>query len=209
MADDTLVAPQAIRVANEEWDVDFISMSFGFAGGAIAIHQEIDKALIRGKTVFAAASNDGANTGRAYPAKHANVICVHSTDGQGNPSSFNPTALVGDNNFCFVGEHVSAAWPSSSLDKPLETKYQSGTSFATPVAVAVAALMVGVVSKAHPEHIGWRVGLKSPAGIAAIFRSMSERRSGDYDVVNPVSALGINGAKLPQLVLDIQARLHD
>ncbi len=200
---------QAIRVASEEWDVDFISMSFGFPQGYHAIHQEIEKAIYRGKTVFAAASNDGGNTDRAYPARQHGVICVHSTDGHGNPSLFNPTALDRKNNFCVVGENIKAGWPSPDPNKLGGTKYLSGTSFATPVAIAIAAFMVGLVCKSKPEHKNWMVPLKSTMGIEAIFQVMSERRNGKYDVVNPVKAFGGNSELEGQkLLLDIQKRLE-
>jgi len=202
-------ANQAIRVANEEWDVDIISMSFGFPRGFHTIHDEIQKAINRGKTVFAAASNDGGNADRAYPARQRDVICVHSTDGHGNPSLFNPTALDRTNNFCVVGENIKAGWPSPTPDKLGGTKYMSGTSFATPVAIAIAALMVGLVSEKKPEHTRWVVPLKSPPGIEAIFQAISEQRSGKYDVVNPVKAFGGNTElEWQQLLLDIQRKLE-
>lgn len=195
-------------MANEEWNVDIISMSFGFPRRFPTIYQEIQKAINRGKTVFAAASNDGGNTNRAYPARHDGVICVHSTDGHGNSSPFNPTALDRTNNFSVVGENIKAGWPSPNPDKLGGTKYMSGTSFATPVAVAIAALLVGFVSQRKPEHTGRVVSLKSPTGIKAIFEASSERRNGKYDVVNPVKAFGEGTEpELEKLLLDIQTKL--
>ena len=84
----------------------------------------------------------------------------------------------------------------------------TGTSFATPVAVAIAALMVGFVSQKNPGHTGCLVPLKSSTGIKAIFRALSERRSGKYDVVNPVKAFGEGTEpELQRLLVDIQKRL--
>jgi hypothetical protein len=200
---------QAVRVASEEWDVDIISLSFGFPTGIRKLRHEIDKAIHRNKIVFAAASNDGGNAARAYPASQDGVICVHSADGLGNVSPFNPTALKGTHNFCFVGENIEAAWPSSTPSKLGGLRRMSGTSFATPVAVAVAAFMIGFVSNKMPEHINWGIPLKSSEGIKAIFHAISERRNGQYDLVNPVRAFGGGTKEAQQKVLmDIRASLY-
>ncbi|KAL2192637.1 peptidase S8/S53 domain-containing protein, partial [Corynascus similis CBS 632.67] len=199
---------EAIRVVSEEWDVDIISMSFGFPRGSRKVSDEIEKALHRRKILFAAASNDGGNRVRAYPAKQESVICVHSSDGYGNASSFNPTAQDGTDNFCFVGESIQAAWPSSKPDQSGGIKRMSGTSCATAVAVAVAAFMIGFVDDNMPEHTNWVVPLKSPDGIRAIFRAMSERRTGQYDMVNPVRAFGHGSEhEVQKLLTDIRSRL--
>ncbi|SPQ26064.1 5a998593-682c-4a12-938d-bc56394e45c7 [Thermothielavioides terrestris] len=199
---------EAIRVVHEEWDVDIISLSFGFPRGSREIQDEIEKALHHRKILFAAASNDGSNTARAYPANQDGVICVHSADGHGNASSFNPTALNGKDNFCVLGENIEAAWPSNTPNQLGGTRRLSGTSFATPVAVSIAALMIGFVSQNKPEHVGWLHPLKGPAGIKAIFHALSERRTGLYDLVNPIKAFGGNTEPEKQkLLMDIQAEL--
>ncbi|KAK4040989.1 hypothetical protein C8A01DRAFT_35046 [Parachaetomium inaequale] len=199
---------EAIHVASEEWDVDLIAVPFGLPRGFRKIREEIDKAIYRRKIVFAAASDNGAHTGRAYPASQDGVICVHSADGFGNASPFNPTALHAAENFCFVGESLEAAWPSSTPNDLGGTRRMTGTAFATPVAVAVAALMIGFVSDNMPEHVNWDIPLRSPAGIRAIFRALSEQRNGQYDLVNPVRAFG-GGTKAEQekVLMDIRASL--
>lgn len=84
----------------------------------------------------------------------------------------------------------------------------SGTSCATAVAVAVAAFMIGFVDDNMPEHTNWVVPLKSPDGIRAIFRAMSERRTGQYDMVNPVRAFGHGSEhEVQKLLTDIRSRL--
>jgi subtilisin family serine protease len=196
-------------VANKEWDVDIISLPFGFPQRIRGIRNEIRNALHDGKAVFAAASNDGGNADRAFPASQDDVICVHSTDGLGNTSLFNPTALSNTDNFCVVGENVEAAWPSETTDKLGGLRRMSGTSVAAAVAVAIAALMIGFVGHNIPEHVGWAIPLKSRDGIKAIFQTISERRNGQYDLVNPIKAFGGGSEDERKKILrDVEARLR-
>jgi hypothetical protein len=196
-------------VANKEWDVDIISLPFGFPQRIRRIRDEIRNALYAGKVVFAAASNDGGNADRAFPASQDDVICIHSTDGLGNTSPFNPTALNNTDNFCVVGENVEAAWPSEAPGKLGGTRRMSGTSVAASVAVAIAALMVGFVGHNIPEHDDWAIPLKSRDGIKAIFHTISERRDGQYDLVNPVKAFsGATEDERQRILRDIQAKLR-
>ena len=200
---------------SEEWDADIISLSFGLRRGPQEsqdekFQAEIKKAIDRGKVIFAAASNHGSNNPRAYPASHEGVICVHSADGLGNASLMNPTALTGENidNFCVVGENIEAAWPSESQDQAGGTIRKSGTSHATPVAVAIAALMIGFLRTHVPEHVNWSIPPLSPAGIRAIFRIMSGQRKGQrYDVVNPVKAFG--GDTEPEKLQDLLKAIRE
>jgi hypothetical protein len=196
-------------VATHQWNVDIISLSFGFPGRLRRIQDEIQDALHAGKTFFAAASNDGGNAGRTFPGNQDGVLCIHSTDGLGNASLFNPTALNNTDNFSVVGENINAAWPRGSPHELGGTRRMTGTSFAVPVAVAVAALMIGFVSHKMPEHVNWAIPLKTPAGIRAVFRSISERRNGQYDLVNPVKVFGGGTeAELQKILGDIQAKLR-
>jgi subtilisin family serine protease len=192
---------EAIRVATEEWDVDMISIPFGLPRLVPVIQDEIDKAVYRKKIIFAAASDNGANTGRSYPANQPGVICVHSTDGLANASNFNPTALAATDNFCVPGEHINAAWPSPSPTTQLGgTRRMSGSATATSVAVAIAALMIAFLSNNMPEE-ECPVRLKSYAGIRAVFRSLSEQRNGCYDTVNPVRAFGLGRFQDREMIL--------
>lgn len=170
----------AIRFACEDWDVDILSLSFGFPRGVKAIQEAINEAVARNIVVFAAASNDGSNTARTYPASHDRVIAVHSTDGHGNRSAFNPTPVDHDDNFCVVGEQLEGAWSDYGVRR------MSGTSFAVPVSVSIAAFMIGFISQNIPDHGKWLVPLLSYEGVRTIFRILSERRDSGYDLVNPL-----------------------
>lgn len=101
--------------------------------------------------VFAAASNDGANSGHSYPAWNSHVACIYSTDGHGNRSPFNPSPderAASGGAFSIVGQFVSGAWPSDRSQAGASpcTRRMTGTSFATPVAAALAACVLGFAS---------------------------------------------------------------
>lgn len=150
----------------EVWNVDIISMSFGFPTCKIDGYEELEHAIkhayYRDVLLFAAASNSGGQLGRAYPAREANVICVHSTDARGNRSPFSPTAVPQDVNLATVGEGVSSAWPIHlcSGDERAEAEegedgmystVKSGTSYATPIMVGIAAFLLLYARLSLPE----------------------------------------------------------
>lgn len=191
----------AIRFANEEWDVDILSLSFGLPNGDAAIQEAIDQAVARNKIVFAAASNDGSNTARAYPASHDRVIAVHSADGLGNRSSFNPTPVEHDDNFCVVGEQLEGAWPGGGVRR------MSGTSFAVPVSISIASFMIGYIRKNGHDQEKWLVPLLSYEGVRAIFQILSERRDRGYDLVNPLAHFSGSGSSGEALVRAVEKRL--
>lgn len=178
----TLIYEQAIRHARKEWGVHMISLSFGMDKSVQSVRDEITKCIKNDIVVFAAASNDGANSPRTYPATHPGVLCINSATGEGNKSSFNPNPTEGEDNFSVVGDCVKSSWPVSKANKSGK-KYMSGTSFATPVAVAIAASMIGYIKK----EIGasaWGLEPTSPDGVRKLFRLMKIKRE-DYDFVSP------------------------
>jgi hypothetical protein len=85
-------------------------MSFGYQVENRVIKKAIRGALHHGIILFAAASNSGVNPRFpvAFPANLRQVICIHSTDGDGNPSPRNPPATP-DCSLAVVGEGVAAA----------------------------------------------------------------------------------------------------
>jgi subtilisin family serine protease len=120
-------------------------MSFGFPDRNIdnysSLEKSIEKAHTSHRLLFAAASNSGANLERAYPARQEEVICVHSTNSNGNRSDFSPTAMHG-HNFATIGEAVGSAWPPSLTEEGAGDVYKSGTSFATPIAASIGAFLL-------------------------------------------------------------------
>ncbi|KAK3952207.1 hypothetical protein QBC32DRAFT_213198 [Pseudoneurospora amorphoporcata] len=143
------IIAEAIKTAVDDWHVDIISMSFGYPTNQVAGYEDLEAALLHAHSksvlMFAAASNSGANQDRAYPARDRHVICVHSTDANGNRSRFNPTALVRYDNIATVGEAIQSAWPAALCDMKVNPEYiqtKSGTSYATPIAVGIAAFLL-------------------------------------------------------------------
>lgn len=188
-----IVIAEAINHAINQWKVDIISMSFGFPTRSIdsysVLEGAIEYAYSQHVLLFAAASNSGNNLDRAYPARDQNVICIHSTDANGNRSRFSPTALAHDTNIATIGEAVQSAWPVHLCDKttnPTFVKYKSGTSYATPIAVGIAAFLLQY-AKLHlgEEQVD---KLKRQKGMKAVLRKIAQKsqdskRRDDYDYI--------------------------
>ena len=69
------------------------------------------------------------------------MIRINAADSYGNAAGFNPTDGA-RRHICTLGEAV----PSCELDtKNNEVVHRSGTSFATPIAVAIAAIVLGFI----------------------------------------------------------------
>ena len=160
-----------------------ISLSWGLGiKRSRDIADEIDEAVKANILIFAAANNDGGHTGRLYPANHGHgVFCVHSATGEGNSATYNPTPVPREDNFCFVGDCIQSCWPSSTESN--SHRYMSGTSIATPVAVTVAAFMIGFIRKNMLKHVDWCVMPETFLGMCRLFRMMAEFRD-NYDWVN-------------------------
>ena len=128
------------------WQVDIITMSFGFLDEKEPGCSELGAAILRAHAsrvlMFAAASNVGAHgAAPAFPARLSNVFCIYSGDGMGNCARTNPTAHRYRYNFLTLGEAVESAWPKALSENPW-TKRKSGTSFATPIAAGIATFLL-------------------------------------------------------------------
>ncbi|CEI60255.1 unnamed protein product [Fusarium venenatum] len=178
---------RAINDAVTNWQPDIISMSFGWPArddGYESLEKAIKNAQFHDVLLFAAASNDGANAQRAWPARHPGVICIHSTTADGNPSPFNPIAIPGDN-FAVVGEAVEGAWPRHLCDEQVNKNclaYKSGTSFATPIAAGIAAFLLQYAR----SKLGLRqfTRLKQFEGMTTVLRRISVEKQG-YNYIAP------------------------
>ncbi|KGO52129.1 Cadherin [Penicillium expansum] len=168
---------KAIDYAVNEWKVDIITMSFGFStreiDGYSELENAIDRAHFKNVLLLAAASNSGANNDRAYPAGEEKVICVHSTDSNGNRSHFSPTARADAINIGTIGEAVTSAWPmhlSSSLTLPVKQK--SGTSFSTAIAAGIIGFLLQYVRLYMPGHAE---KMKRKAKMEAVLRKIAQK----------------------------------
>ncbi|KAL6364393.1 hypothetical protein LRP88_01793 [Fusarium phalaenopsidis] len=173
---------QAIEWATSVWKVDIISLSIGMDGEDDTIKKALDKVLDpphdspKKVVVMAAASNWGGNRHIAFPACYEDIICVHSTDGFGNPSKTNPTPQKGKD-FAVLGMSIKSS--SKGKDKKRMEEYISGTSYATAIGAGIAANVLDFARrdpKLWDDEKGW---LYSSWGMSRVFRRMSEERR-DY-----------------------------
>jgi subtilisin family serine protease len=119
-------------------------INVSYAGVHLGILQKAALyAQTKGAVVFMAAGNDGKTHGRWR--NHKQLVAVGSTDPDGRVSSFSSK-----------GEFVDLVAPGRnilSLTTKDRTYNWSGTSFASPIAASVAALML----TANPELTPWQV----------------------------------------------------
>lgn len=147
----------------------------------------IDEAIYQRVVCFAAASNYGGNSARAYPAARRQVIGVHACDGLGNSTgigAINPNPMHKKLNFSTLGIAVKSKWKGESV-------WKTGTSFATPIAAALAANLLQFSKYCSDHNNEENRRLWSPEGISNIFESLSVLRDG-YDYVMPIQGLEEN-----------------
>ncbi|KAI1427237.1 pfs domain-containing protein [Xylaria sp. FL1777] len=169
----------AINHAVLTWNVDIISMSFGFPDCNIEDYFLLKRALLNAYAnrvlLFAAASNNGGRLGLSYPAREKVVIAVHATDPNGNRSGFSPTATDDRITLATIGEGVESAWPAYLCEEstnPTFVKIKSGTSYATPIAAGIAAFLLLYVKVHLPEKAS---ALKSSERMEAMLKRIAEK----------------------------------
>ena len=190
---DPEIVVEALKCCIDEWDVDIISMSFGYEKEHLDVEKQLKRADDHNILVFAAASNDGASKpiNIAWPARATSVMCVNSATGEGSNSGFNPPMDPKKWNFTMLGEEVNSAWPLQLIKEAEReenggTKRKSGTSFATPIAAATAALVIEFARQPplcdYPKVAEY---LKKFSGMQEVFMLMSERKEGKFYYVYP------------------------
>lgn len=150
-------------------------MSFGFVKDVPEINRAIHGALQNRQVLFfAAASNEGANEKEMFPARHESVIAMRGTDTMGDFQSFNPPKGLFDNiAFGTLGLQV----PVTQLDNELGFVPQSGTSVATAIAAAIAAMLLRYVSRMGSLSDQARVyeKMKETSGMRNVLQSLSSK----------------------------------
>ncbi|KAI0836730.1 ankyrin [Hypoxylon sp. FL0890] len=142
--------PQPSAVAKAiDWaignHVDLINLSFGYDSAPEEVEEALNRASQNKVIVFAAMSNGGSLEGARWPARNEiYAIGVHSCDENGTRSGFTPLPAPNADNFMTTGENIVTHWPRA---KGGPFRLDDGTSFATPVAVAMAALILAFVEQ--------------------------------------------------------------
>jgi hypothetical protein len=121
-------------------------LSLGFDGYHSAVDNALKVAKKKRILVFAAMANGGVHEQAAWPAKESNLaIGVHSCKDLGAASSwFTPNPVIANYNFMVIGECIPAC---GLLARNSENCYVEGTSYATPVAVAIGALILAFANQ--------------------------------------------------------------
>ncbi|VUC32730.1 unnamed protein product [Clonostachys rosea] len=135
---------EAIRWAIEQ-NVNIINLSLGFSQlGSYELNLALDDAVASGIIVFAAAANHGNNNAIAWPARSPNLaICVSSSDKFHKLSWFAPQPSPEFPMFVAPGEDVWSQWPTNLGGG---FRKMSGTSVSTPIAVGMAAIILGFLN---------------------------------------------------------------
>ncbi|OIW32887.1 subtilisin-like protein [Coniochaeta ligniaria NRRL 30616] len=192
--DPDLVA-KAIKRAVTDWNVDIISLSLGFYENHRDLHDAIKLAYRHNSVIFAASCDNGTSDDITFPAREPGVICIHASNGYGQPLPLNPVPELGKN-YTILGEEVESAWCCGPRGKitPAQasiTKRRGGTSVATAIAAGVMAL---VLELAYQSPATQRLGpkalkcLQSYRGMDVVLDKMS-KKTGDYRNIVPWTLL--------------------
>lgn len=182
---------------------DIINLSIGLDEAAKGEMREVinDIVVKQGKLIFAAASNSGGNGVRAYPANERGVFAIHATkwNGTSPEEDMNPPAQGGKmDNFATLGCGILSRWKGDDVRI-------SGTSFATPIAAAIAAnaleftRLTPITLQSSPGYFS------SYRGMRHLFHMMSSK-VGNYDYIRPW-AEGMFRERCS--ILDMQQKLQD
>lgn len=133
---------------------DIINMSLGLLGGQSSqLEDRVNNAYNNGIAVIAAAGNSGASTSvaQAIPAAYENVIGVMASD------KTDPTQLAKFSNYDPSGKYYDIVAPGYQLlSCSVETgkvAYMSGTSQASPLVAACAALYLSEYPNATVDEL--------------------------------------------------------
>ncbi|TKA64916.1 hypothetical protein B0A55_09975 [Friedmanniomyces simplex] len=179
---------QAVRWAVNEMGVDIVSMSFGWPkeDKSRSISQAIEiVSTERDERIlfFAAASNSGGDYAEWFPASHEFVTAVRATTAEGSFETFNaPPNFSGADVLGTLGVDVTGA----SRDPENPERSDSGTSFATPIAAAIGALVLdaakidarssnGQLNDRTYETLRTRRGMRKMFCAESMSRKMNER----------------------------------
>lgn len=168
-----IICSQAILHAVREWDVDIISMSFGFSDQVMSIVDAMEQAkrIKEGRLLFfAAANNDGLNGPEMFPALYESVISVRGTNYDGSfIAQYDPkTWGHKEGSHCgTLARDVYWGWVQD------ERFMKSGCSVATPIMVAIAAGLISFVEQ-ETHLIHHRNLIRTRRGMLSVFNHMAD-----------------------------------
>lgn len=166
-------------------------MSLGFTDSNDEVREALELACRNNILIFAAMSNGTNYNPAAWPAKELGLcIGIHScTPGGRRTSDFTPQRVDRNPNFAVVGERIPVHWLTS---KGGGFRLAQGTSFATPVAVAMGALILTFANQQrceiNMESVSTDVNpdnLFKPWGMASVFAKISDTIDLYYSLVKP------------------------
>jgi len=118
-----------------------INMSLGGSIKSFTLENAVNYAWSKGVVVVAAAGNS-ANPSKTYPAAYTNAIAVAATNNKDQKASFSSYGAKWVD-VAAPGENIYSTFPNHpyKINKSLGYDFGSGTSMATPMTSAVAALI--------------------------------------------------------------------
>ncbi|OAA55712.1 Peptidase S8/S53, subtilisin/kexin/sedolisin [Cordyceps fumosorosea ARSEF 2679] len=177
----------AANIKNNTWQVDIVNLSAGFPEPIGEIEAAIDE--ITGPSwpdkqvlVFAAASNSGPDEPRWFPASCHSVFGMHSTNADGDWSRFNADPKC-DANFAILGEDIESAWLTSS-GSTSATRRCCGTSYATAIAVSLAAFLFALVPAIVSSHKKCYYKVYRFQGMQTLLQELARQPEGQFRYLN-------------------------
>ena len=118
-----------------------VNMSLGGSAKSVTLERAVNYAWNKGAVVVAAAGNS-SNPSKTYPAAYPNAIAVAATNNRDQKASFSSYGAKWVD-VATPGENIFSTFPNHSykINKSLGYDFGSGTSMATPMTSAVAALV--------------------------------------------------------------------
>lgn len=179
---------QAIEHARSNWDVDVISMSFGFSRHSKVIDCAIEKAVRKRKKenrdiiFLAAANNNGSNEMELFPASHSSVISVRGTDYAGGfPRSYDPPPSPVKDNIALFGT-LGVDVPYDKGDPSVQ---MSGCSLATPIMAGIIAMIIHDIDNTRNEDTLLCTKLRRRKGILQVLQDIATEERNKRRYVAP------------------------
>lgn len=191
----------------------------GFDSPQDQIREAIKDAENQDILVFASASNGGANKidPISFPARfYTKVFCIHASDAFGNKVTSSPPPQIDKENFSVIGAGINSAWPPAAMER------KSGTSFSTPIAAAIAALVLEYVNQRNEDCPGaegkapafledHRKVLHTREGMAAVLKKMGSPLAEKFRYLRPWVLWGEKGRRYDhqRVLTDLKALVEN